>query len=336
MNVENLISKTRSRFPGLERDAVEITALDKGGSDRRYYRVAMSADHSLILVKYDRQKAENARFVAIANFLKASGVNAPAVYHHDPGEGLIWMQDLGDEDLWHYRDQPWAVRKALYEQVLDQAATVHAAERGVAGELGLLPGFDEALYRWEQRYAFENCFNLYFGIPRHRTATLAQEPAFARLAAGLCRYRQQLIHRDLQSQNVLVWDGQTYLIDFQGMRAGLSAYDLASLLYDPYVSFTPEERVALLRYYHVRAGVPMGLDEFTTLFRKCALQRLLQALGAYGTIGILRHKPEFLRHIGPALRRLQEVASEVEGFTFLADFTARLPDRPNLNPQQRL
>jgi Ser/Thr protein kinase RdoA (MazF antagonist) len=153
-----------------------------------------------------------------------------------------------------------------------------------------------------------------------------------------------MIHRDLQSQNILIWEGASYLIDFQGMRAGLGAYDLASLLYDPYVTLTPEERAELLRYYHVRASVPAGFDEFIDLFRRCALQRLLQALGAYGTIGLLRGKPEFLRHIDPALRNLQEVASQIEGFSFLAEFTAQLlaypPPRlspsptPNLNPSK--
>jgi hypothetical protein len=94
MSLEHLISKTRGRFPRYEQHAVEIFSLEKGGSDRKYYRVAMSEEYSLILVKYDPQRAENARFVAIANFLEDAGVNAPFVYYHDPVEGLIWMQDL--------------------------------------------------------------------------------------------------------------------------------------------------------------------------------------------------------------------------------------------------
>lgn len=344
MSLEHLISETRGRFPRYKQHAVEIASLEKGGSDRKYYRIAMSEEYSLILVKYDPQKSENARFVAIANFLEDTRIKAPFIYHHDPVEGLIWMQDLGNTDLWHYRRHPWPVRQGLYENVLDQVATLHAVPLGATTGLGLLPGFDEGLYRWEQNYGFENCFGRCFGLSSEPIRELATRPALARLPAQLCRHSHQLIHRDLQSQNILIWEGKSYLIDFQGMRVGLAAYDLASLLYDPYVTLTAEERAELLRYYHVRASVPAGLDEFTDLFRRCAVQRLLQALGAYGTIGLLRGKPEFLRHIHPALRNLQEVASQIEGFSFLADFTAQLlecpPPRfipsptPNLNPSK--
>jgi hypothetical protein len=39
----------------------------------------------------------------------------------------------------------------------------------------------------------------------------------------------------------------------------------------------------------------------------CGIQRLMQALGAYGVIGILREKKEFLRHIQPAIKTLIDV-----------------------------
>ena len=42
---------------------------------------------------------------------------------------------------------------------------------------------------------------------------------------------------------------EAYLIDFQGMRSGLAEYDLASLLYDPYVHLTGSERAELLEFY---------------------------------------------------------------------------------------
>ena len=58
MNVDGLILQTRERFPELDHAHVEILPLEKGGSDRRYYRIRFSAEHSLILVKYNIQKVE--------------------------------------------------------------------------------------------------------------------------------------------------------------------------------------------------------------------------------------------------------------------------------------
>ena len=45
----------------------------------------------------------------------------------------------------------------------------------------------------------------------------------------------------------------------------------------------------------------------------------MQALGAYGVIGISREKQEFLRHIQPAIKSLIEVASIAEDLNFLAE-----------------
>jgi aminoglycoside/choline kinase family phosphotransferase len=334
MSLERLIDQTRERFPHYNESKVEILPLEKGGSDRRYYRVRFTADHSLILVKYNPEKPENERFVAIANFLNGIGVNAPLIYHHDREQALIWMQDLGEEDLWHHRTEPWAVRRRFYEAALDQIALLHRSAPSLAEQLHLHPEFDESLYLWEQNYCLENCFGLYFQVPAAELQKLREHGAFEKLAKRLASYRRVLIHRDFQSQNVIIWDEQAYLIDFQGLRPGLPQYDLASLLLDPYVTLGHRERDHLLRYYFDRNEIVRTFPEFERVYLDCGIQRLMQALGAYGVIGILREKKEFLRHIQPAIKTLIEVASLAEDFNFFAEFLTSLPDRPK--PRIRL
>jgi N-acetylmuramate 1-kinase len=112
------------------------------------------------------------------------------------------------------------------------------------------------------------------------------------------------------------------------MRSGLAQYDLASLLMDPYVSFSRGERDSLLRYYFHRNEPILSFSEFEEIFLECAIQRLMQALGAYGTIALRHGKPDFLRHIAPAIKNLIEVASSLRDFKFLADFLDRLPKIP--------
>ena len=334
MSLERLIDQTRERFPHYTESKVEILPLEKGGSDRRYYRVRFSADHSLILVKYNPEKPENERFVAIANFLNGIGVQAPLIYYHDQDQALIWMQDLGEEDLWHHKNEPWAVRRCFYEAALDQAALLHSSELALAEKLHLQPEFDESLYRWEQNYCLENCLGLYFRVPAAEIKRLREHIAFENLAKRLASYRRVLVHRDFQSQNIIIWDEQAYLIDFQGLRPGLPQYDLASLLFDPYVKLAPQERAHLLRYYFDQGDHGWKFAEFERVYLDCGIQRLMQALGAYGVIGVLREKNEFLRHIRPAINTLIEVASHAENFSFFAEFLTSLPDRPK--PRIRL
>jgi aminoglycoside/choline kinase family phosphotransferase len=328
MSLDQLIDQTRERFPSYTESHVEILQLEKGGSDRQYYRIRLSVDHSLILVKYNPDRPENERFVAIANFLNGIGVNAPSIYHHDHELALIWIEDLGEDDLWNQRNESWSVRRLLYESTLDQVALLHQANPVLGECLRLQPRFDAALYRWEQRYCLENCLECYFQLPGSEVALLGGNPVFQELAEYLASLPRALIHRDFQSQNVILRNDEVYLIDFQGLRLGLPQYDLASLLCDPYVTLSQQERDYLLRYYYERNAQGRGFPEFERVYRQCAIQRLMQALGAYGVIGLIRKKTEYLRYIQPAIKTLIEVASLEENFSFFAEYLSRLPDRP--------
>jgi N-acetylmuramate 1-kinase len=326
MTLNLLIDYTRQRFPHYQDSTFDIRLLEKGGSDRKYYRIRFSADSSLILVKYQKEKPENLRFVAVANFLDGIGVNAPLIYFHDDEEGLIWMQDLGEEDLWHHRTESWPARRILYQRTLDQVIRLHRTDPSLARISDGPPDFDFALYRWEQEYGLQNCFRRCFQVSADRVQTLWARRELIELAEELASYPRVLVHRDLQSQNIIINDDEPFLIDFQGMRPGLAAYDLASLLYDPYVNLADAEREALLVDYLERLDSEVDREQFRDTFLRCAIQRLFQALGAYGVIGVLRGKPEFLRHISPAVKSLRQVASMIPSFKFFTDFLNELPD----------
>ena len=248
-------------FPRFDADKVEIAPIEKGGSDRKFYRVRSSPDQTLILVKYNLEREENRHYVEIAQFLERHAIRAPKIYFHDPAEGLIWIEDLGERDLFGYREESWLVRRAFYESALDEVAKLHRLSEEVCEKIkGSLPAeFNAALYRWEQNYFFENCLGRHFKIDNVKLAALAALPALSDIAERLDRFPRVLVHRDFQSQNIIIRNGQAYLIDFQGMRPGLAEYDLASLLYDPYVDLASAERAELIAYYReqqIKNGMP--------------------------------------------------------------------------------
>lgn len=314
---QNIISQTQERFPAYVADDFEVCALEKGGSDRKFYRVRAGRQHSMIIVKYTGHREENRHYVQIAQFLSATGVNVPKIYFHDPEAGLIWMQDLGEEDLWQWRKAPWEERSPLYESALLEVSKLHtAATRRIDGAgLQLQHEFNEQLYLWEQNYFFEHCLRAHFKLEEEAVQRYAALPALQRIAGHLATLPRVLVHRDFQSQNILIRGGAAWLIDFQGMRPGLPQYDVASLLYDPYVEMTDSERGALLDHYKRvarRAGLEIGPD-FDSVYYQCALQRLMQALGAYGFLGLQKERPDFLAHIPAARLSLREVAARIDG-----------------------
>lgn len=306
-----LLRQTRIHFPRFGADEVRITPIEKGGSDRKFYRLKCSPDQSLILVKYNLEREENRHYVRIAEFLAQHGIRAPRIYYHDSAEGLIWIEDLGEEDLFSHRDESWLVRRSFYESALDQAAKLHQLPEEVCfGLKSNLPAeFNAALYRWEQQYFFENCLGRYFHIDEDRVALLGKLPALDQIALKLDRLPRTLVHRDFQSQNIIVRNGSAYLIDFQGMRPGLAQYDIASLLYDPYVDLSNQEREELLQHYCCGAITA----DFRDTLRLCAMQRLMQALGAYGFLGLVKEHKHFLQYIPKAISSLGEIVWHIGG-----------------------
>ncbi len=314
--VHEVIDHTMENFPGYEPGDFVVTIVEKGGSDRKFYRIR-AADRSMILVKYSGHKEENRHYVDIARFLTSAGLQVPHIYLHDPGEGLIWMQDLGEKDLWSHRDEPWTVRRPLYESALIEVFKMHsAATRRLEGcGLTLEREFNEQLYLWEQGYFFEHCLGNFFQLPAGDVRRLSELPALHSAATRLAALPRVLVHRDFQSQNILIQNGTAWLIDFQGMRPGLAQYDVASLLMDPYVALASTEQEELLGFYQRlarRSGVDVP-EDFVEIFHWCALQRLMQALGAYGFLGLQKGRKDFLAHIPAARRSLREIAVRLDG-----------------------
>jgi aminoglycoside/choline kinase family phosphotransferase len=322
MRTETLLHQTRRHFPRLNVDEVKIRPIEKGGSDRRFYRVQCSSEQSLILVKYDLSREENRHYVEIAQFLESHEIRAPRIYYHDAEEGLIWLEDLGENDLFSYRSEPWLVRRAFYESALDEARKLHQLPEAVCIEMRQhLPAeFNAALYSWEQHYFFENCLGRYFKIDHAKIDQLAALPALAEIAEKLAQLPRVLVHRDFQSQNILIRNSQAYLIDFQGMRPGLAQYDLASLLFDPYVDLRDSERDELLEHY---CGGKLR-DDFCNTLHLCAMQRLMQALGAYGFLGLAKGHKHFLQHIPRAVNSLREIVAEINGLELFENLLTEL------------
>lgn len=267
--------------------------VERGGSDRKFWRGGGAAE-GLVAVAYGVEKAENACYAACAAFLQSQGVSVPRVVAHDAEQRFLLLEDAGSEDLWTHRESSWEKRAELYRLALREVATMHRADLASAEAAKVLQvPFDAALYRWEQDYFFEH----FLGAARKDLAPFEDQ------ANSLSAKPRVLLHRDFQSQNIMVRGGRVAFIDFQGMRPGLAGYDVASLLYDPYVEMSDAERAELSDFYFGAAGLS-DRAVWEEELRACARQRLMQALGAYGFLGRVKSKRSFLQHIPAAAERL--------------------------------
>jgi hypothetical protein len=220
---------------------------------------------------------------------------------------------------------PWAVRRDLYEETLLAIGRLHAfpTELFPRDGITLADSFGMQLYRWERNYFRDNFVARLCNIGVEPRDERQLETELVALAVRLVALPPSLVHRDLQSQNVMLLEQRPFFIDFQGMRFGTLFYDLGSLLYDPYVRFEEIEREDLLFYYfnHSEAGMDWG--SFRTAFWDASVQRLMQALGAYAFLGIERGLKEYLAHIPPGLANLQDAARKAATMPRLEELAYR-------------
>jgi aminoglycoside/choline kinase family phosphotransferase len=279
---------------------ITLEPIKRGASGRTIVRVKTPVHESFIGVHWTEEREDNAQFIPVAQFLKSAKLRVPEILHDRSRHRVALVEDLGNIDLLSLKDQPFEGRLPYYKQAFQQVDRLFYAKP--AKDFHLMPPFDAALYRWEQEYFFEYLVEEFLGRdPR----PLRQEPAFLELADRLGKVARHLVHRDFQSQNLLIKDDQVYLIDFQGLRRGRQEYDLASLVFDPYLDHSAAEREMLLDLWEEIA------DErpLETLFHECAAQRLMQALGAYGNIVKNRGDTWYRQHIPTAGRLLGEVTA---------------------------
>ena len=267
--------------------ATNVRFLGARGSERVFF----GSDQGIVVLYDDGNRDENGKYPGHARWLKAHGIPVPEILADVPAMKTMMMSDAGVERKMSIDD---------YAKVVETLVRFNAL--GSEPNLpDLLPPFDDETWEWERNLFAKYCLGANFQMEMPEAVRKELE----QVAEILEKEPKALVHRDFQSTNVL-WKGNDLtFIDFQGMRLGPAAYDLASLVYDPYVTFTDDQRRALVALYAKTAG----REEFVKVLPFAAVQRLSQCLGAYGRLASVG-QPQFGKHVVPALQNLLDAADK--------------------------
>jgi hypothetical protein len=294
-----------------------ITPAGHAGSDRTFVRVkSYTTKESYILIIWDSSDHDWARFISIQRDVSPLVPFLPGIFSSDDGHGLILEEDLGALTLKKYCASG-AVTDAsvevMYKKVLDALVQWQGLDPGVSSTISARD-MDIEMFLWESEYFTLHCVREYFGLDR--LVSSAWEKERQRIAVEAAGFPKVCIHRDFQSENIMLRDERIRFVDYQGARRGPAAYDVASLLLDPYVAkLTPALSTRLLDYYlSIAPACVTGQS-----FRICALQRLMQALGAFGNLSIHKGKEWYRDYIPVALQRLRPLARETTPFPSLEE-----------------
>jgi hypothetical protein len=265
-------------------------------------------------------------FVNVQRWLAGAGVRVPRIDLFLPGEGLIVLEDLGDEML-ETRLLAGDAPEPLYAAAVDQLARLRAR-----AELAPDPAcvafqrtFDRMLYRWELDHFREWLLEAWKGRSLSPPERAAVDRHFDAIADALAAEPVGFTHRDYQSRNLMVLPGgEQAVIDFQDALLAPRQYDLVALLRDSYVELPPALVDAMLARYLARleaeGGPRLEPGPFRATFDLLTVQRKLKDAGRFVFIDRVRGNPGFLPSIPASLRYVREA----------------LGRRPELGPLQEI
>lgn len=283
------------------------------GSPRHFSRLISAAGDALAVVMVNppstpMAERENLAYLNIGRHLSEKGLCVPEIHGYHLESGWFIMEDLGNR---HLQDVVLSQTDPLtiYRDVLEQLVSLQV--RG-AEDFDLSWCCQTEVYdlivmrRYESDYFRDAFLRGYLGL---NDTGSELESAFVHLAENAskadCRF---FLHRDFQSRNILISGRKIGFVDWQGGRMGPLAYDLASLLIDPYAGLSEQQRDSLFYTYvqRVRDVNPDWAESVEVGYPYLSIQRNLQVLGAFSYLTNTMQKARFETYIPQAVRSLDQ------------------------------
>ena len=303
---EHILTSLQSWQPNVP---MSLETLRQAGSNRQYFRVLLK-DKTYILTNNPGNIPENNAFIAFTKHFHAKGIHVPSIEYVEPDQSFYVQSDLGDISLFDIiQKEGFSERvKMLFKKTCDALAMLQ-----VKGGEGLDYANCIATRSFDKQAIYSDLlyFLYYFvralDLPYDKNLLLND---FELLSSYLTQEEHHFfMHRDCQSRNVMIKDGEAYFIDYQGGMQGALQYDIASLLWQARAQMPYEWREELVSYYFDQVNSlmhgKMNKSEFLNNYDGFVLIRMLQTLGAYGFRGLFERKQHFIASIPFALKNLK-------------------------------
>jgi len=327
MTFEQSLRDEVARATGRPQDGAPILQLKGDASNRSYLRVGTWPDsHVVMVMPREAHHSEEATkggpppelpFLNVHRYLARLGIRVPHILSYDAVAGLMVLEDLGDVTF--ERALADTSRERLYQRAVDLLAKLRASAEAAPDPscLAFTRAFDEDLYLWEFHHFFEYGLQAWSGQSPSADEHARLHAAFTGIAHRLAAAPRGFTHRDYQSRNLMVTNGELVVIDFQDALQGPRQYDLVALLRDSYVELEDDFVEAMLdRWldaYARTSGTRLDPLEFKGYFHLLTVQRKLKDAARFEFIHRVKKNPGFLPSIPASLRYVRAAFEQLEG-----------------------
>jgi N-acetylmuramate 1-kinase len=294
-------------LPGLARwHSATREPLTGDASARKYFRLRGESG-TAILMDASHVPDSVAPFIRIARHLRQLGFSAPQLYLHDEPNGLLLLEDFGDDTFARLLEKPVASRQSpvadseeLFTLATDVLIALHSHPHAVPENL--------RAYHPEKMLEDIELF-LQWRTP-NITARDREDfrEAWRELLPRAHRVPQSLLLRDYHVANLMLLpprDGvrRAGLLDFQDAYRGPVTYDLISLLEDARRD-VPETLQKKLLARYLAAFPALDRDAFETSLAILAAQRHTRVLGIFERLAQHEGKLDYRRLHSPRVQRM--------------------------------
>ena len=296
--ITNWLSKT------IGNNSFNIEELRQEASDRKYYRIKADNVSYVLADNFDKTD-QSANFLFASKILKNSSVNVPKVLAFSEDLRFLLLQDLGDKSL--DTDNEFKDEKIL-EMALEQLSKIYFSDQDV-----LRSATKESLLIQT---------NSFIDFCKENKLSNDELKALENLRNNLVQnlLNQQFIptHNDFERRNLMMFEENLFVIDFQDLNMGPIGIDLASIMYEHSYEYPKVLIDDLLEKHLKNNGLKASSEELKNMIMHALAHRSMRIVGAFNKYfkegKLLNRKSDldkFLKRIYLALSTLKKDEAKI-------------------------
>lgn len=276
-------------------------------SFRRYDRL-VDGTRQAVLMDAPPPEEDVRPFARLARHLNSLGYSAPEIFAEDAANGLLLLEDLGDDTYTQILADSGDER-ALYALAVDILIDLHRRPETEGLPSNLVSAYDVPTLLNEAYLLTDWYMPAVTGAPTAQNAREAYGDIWRPLFDSVQDAPKTLVLRDFHVDN-LIWlpERPTIkgcgLLDFQDALVGHPAYDLMSLLEDARRDIADDLINEMLERY-LSAFDDLDRDAFMQAYAILGAGRHAKVIGIFTRLSVRDGKPQYLRHI-PRVWKLLE------------------------------
>ncbi len=287
-------------------------------SARKYARLTQPDGSRAILMDADHcLDPSTPAFLAMTDWLSARGLSVPEVFAAQEDQGLLLLEDFGDEKLTGLVQRNPKLRRDYYPLVIEALIVVRnaipaALERPSAAQMA------EATIVADQWYPGAD-----------QSALLQFRGVLEAALADLLASKPTVSLRDFHTDNVIWLEGRegvrkVGILDYQDAILTHPAYDLMSLLTDARVTVSRALRAEMIGHYARQTND--AVEDVALAVAVLGAQRNLRILGIFARAARQHGKTQHVNSLPRVYEYLSECLSH-------AQFSGRCPELQIMLPE---